>query len=172
MHRLSSLAAVVALSACNRAPRALPGDLDVVWRGDDRGRFIAPVAATHCAESGLVELLAIRGDTGVGLALFLKDSALIEAVEYPVVPGSLLDEPRPGANAGVRWFATTAIAAFEGVAGKVSLARNRGVLSGTLDVKFQSLDKPDTLRMTGTFSQVPVTLADSGCRLIRKRNKM
>jgi len=171
MLRLAVIATVL-LTGCQRAPKALPGDIDVIWRGDAPGRFIAPLTATHCAESGLVELLAIRGDTGVGLALFLKDSALIEAVEYPVVPGSLLDEPRPGANAGVRWFATTAIAAFEGVAGKVSLALNGGLLSGSLDVKFQSLDKPDTLRMTGAFSRVPVTPADSGCRLIRKRNKM
>jgi hypothetical protein len=107
-----------------------------------------------------------------GATLFLKDSAAVEPTDYPVVPGSLLSEPRPGANAGVRWFATTAIAAFEGVAGKVSLGQTGTVLSGTLEVKFQALDKPDTLRMTGAFTQVPLTPGDSGCRLIRKRNKM
>lgn len=166
--------AIVALTltACGRGPEVRPGDLDVVWHGAERGRFIAPLEAKHCAESGIVELLAIRGDSGFAAALFLKDSATIEPTEYQVVPGSLLEEPRPGASAALRWFAGTSISAFEGVAGRVTLSHTGVVLSGTIEVKYQALDTPDTLRLTGTFSQVPVTMADSGCRLIQKRNKM
>ena len=101
-----------------------------------------------------MELLAIRGDTGVGVALFLRTAQSSSPWTIPCFPGGHLNEPRPGANAGVRWFATTAIAAFEGVAGKVNLwARPGRCLSGTLDVKLQALDKPDTLRMTGAFSR-------------------
>jgi hypothetical protein len=170
--RLVLLCLLAAALACNRAPKALPGDIDVTWRGAERGRFIAPLEAVHCAESGQVELLAIRGDTGVGMALFLLDSAIVQPIDYPVVPGSQLDEPRPGASAGARWFATTSIAAFEGVTGKVSLSVTGRALSGTVDVKFQSLDKPDSLRMNGSFSQVPLIKADSGCRHIRRRNRL
>ena len=164
---------LLALSAaCNRTPKAMPGDLDVTWRGAERGRFIAPLEATHCAESGQVELLAIRGDTGVGMALFLLDSAVVQPIDYPVVPGSQLTEPRPGATMGTRWFATTSIAAFEGVTGKINLSVSGRAVTGTLDVKFQAIDRPDTIRMTGTFAQVPLVKADSNCRLVRKRNKM
>lgn len=164
---------LIALSAtCNRAPEVLPGDIDVTWRGIERGRFIAPLDARHCAESGQVELLAIRGDTGIGIALFLLDSSTVQPVEYPVVPGSQLVEPRPGATMGARWFATTSIAAFEGVTGKVNLSVTGRALTGTVDVKFHAIDRPDTLRMTGTFSQVPLVKEDSTCRLVRKRNKM
>jgi hypothetical protein len=168
----SGLLTLLLLSACNRQPKARPGDLDVVWRGEDRGRFIAPLIATHCAESGLVELLAVRGDTGVGAALFLKDSALVEPGDYPVVPGSQLEEPRPGASAGIRWFATTSISAFEALTGTVHVEMTGGELKGAIDMKLQSLDSPDTLRMTGSFDLVPLTRADSGCGLISRRNRM
>jgi hypothetical protein len=173
MLRPFAVLAILSLSGCgSRAPKAKPGDLDAVWRGTESGRFIAPLVATHCAESGLVELIALRGDTGIGMALFLRDSAKIDPVSYPVLPGSLLQEPRPGATVGARWFATTNIAAFEGVAGKVQLEGTGGMLAGTIDAKFQALDRPDTFRLRGTFSQVRVVQADSGCRLIRKRNRM
>ena len=158
--------------ACNRAPKALPGDLEVTWRGVERGRFLAPLEATHCAESGQVELLAIRGDTGVGIALFLHDSAAVQPGEYPVVPGSQYDEPRPGATVAARWFATTTITGFEGMSGKVVLSATGPALTGSIDAILQGLDRPDTLVLEGRFSQVPLTKADSSCRLVRKRHKM
>ena len=171
MRRIAIL--LLAAAACKSTPpKAMPGDLDVSWGGTESGRFIAPLEATHCAESGLVELLAIRGDTGVGMALFLLDSAIVQPVEYPVISGSQLQEPRPGATMGTRWFATTSIAAFEGVMGNINLSVAGGALTGTVDVKFQAIDKPDTIRMTGTFAEVPLVKADSNCRLVRKRNKM
>jgi hypothetical protein len=73
---------------------------------------------------------------------------------------------------GARWFATTSIEAFEGVTGKVNLSVTGQALTGTVDVKFQAIDRPDTLRMTGGFSQVPLVREDSSCRLVRKRHKM
>jgi hypothetical protein len=103
---------------------------------------------------------------------FLKDSAIIEPTAYPVVPGSQIEEPRPGASAALRWFAGTSISAFEGVTGTVTLSLTGPVLSGTVEVKYQALDRPDTLRLIGSFSQVPVTMADSGCRLIQRRNRI
>lgn len=163
---------LILLSACSRGASARPGEIDVVWRGEERGRFIAPLSAIHCPESGVVELLAIRGDTGVGAALFLEDSAKVDPVSFQVVPGGQFVEPRPGATAGIRWFATTTISAFEGVAGIIRLEVTGVALKGTMDVKFQSLDGPDTLRMAGTFDRVSLVRADSGCGLTSKRNKM
>lgn len=160
------------IGCARRTPKAKLGDIHAVWYGAERGRFIAPLKATHCAESGLVELLAIRGDTGIGVALFLRDSSRIDTTAYPVLPGSLLNEPRPGATLGARWFTTTAISAYEGVAGTVQIQSAGSALRGTIDAKFQGLDKPDTFRLRATFVQVPVVRADSGCKLIRRRNKM
>jgi len=173
MIRLLAALAILSLSGCApRAPKAKLGDLWATWYGDERGQFIAPLKVTHCAESGLVELLAIRGDTGIGIALFLRDSSRIDTTSYPVLPGSLLNEPRPGATVGARWFATTAISAYEGVAGTVKIQSAGSALKGTIDAKFQGLDKPDTFRLRASFVQVPVVRADSGCRLIRRRNKL
>ena len=161
------------VTSCSRGPEVRPGDLDVVWRGAERGRFIAPLVATHCPGSGQVELLAIRGDTAVGMALFLiGQPRSSRRSDYPVFPGGQMDEPRPGAGFGARWFATTSIAAFEGVTGKVNLSLTGQMLSGTVDVKVQSLDRPDTLRFIGGFSEVQLVPADSNCRLVRKRYKM
>ena len=163
---------LLAAAACNRTPKAAPGDLDVSWRGSAHGRFVAPLSATHCAETGQVELLAIRGDTGVGVALFLDDSSAVQPAVYPVMSGSLLQETRPGSSIAVRWFSITAISAFEGITGKVTLSSGGNALAGTLDATFKALDRPDTLHMTGVFSGVPVVKEDSSCRLVRKRNKM
>jgi hypothetical protein len=169
-HLLAVLLATAA--ACDRAPKARPGDLDVTWRGAERGRFIAPLVARHCAETGLLELLAIRGDTGIGMSLFLLDSVIVQPADYRVVPGSQLEEPRPGASVAARWFTVTTIVAFEGVTGKVTLSTTGRALTGNVDAKFQALDRPDTLRLSGNFAQVPLVKADSSCRLSMKRNKM
>jgi len=59
-----------------------------------------------------------------------------------------------------------------GVTGAVTLSLPGDTPSGTVEVKSQALDRPDTLRLIGSFSQVPVTRADSGCRLIQKRNRV
>jgi len=163
---------LLAAAACNRSPKAVSGDLDVTWRGSARGRFVAPLQATHCAETGQVELLAIRADTGIGMALFLDDSAVVQPVVYPVMSGSMMQETRPGSSIAARWFAVTSIAAFEGITGKVTLSAAGTSLTGTLDVTFKALDRPDTLHMSGSFTQVPLVKGDSSCRLIRKRNKL
>ena len=163
---------LLAMAACSRAPKAGPGDLDVTWRGSARGRFVAPLEATHCAETGQVELLAIRGDTGIGVALFLDDSTAVQPVVYPVMSGSMMQETRPGSSVAARWFAVTSIAAFEGVTGKVTLSSGGSALDGTIDVTFKALDRPDTLHMNGSFRQVPLVKGDTNCRLIRKRNKL
>lgn len=167
-----ALILLLVAAACKRAPRAVPGDLDVSWGGSSRGRFVAPLQATHCAESGQVELLAIRGDTGIGVALFLEDSSAVQPVVYPVMSGSLLHETRPGSSVAARWFAVTSIAAFEGITGKVTLSSGGSELNGTLDVSFKALDRPDTLHLTGSFTRVPVAKGDTNCRLVRKRNRL
>ena len=165
------LALVLLVSACSRRTGPRPGDLDVVWRGADRGRFIAPFTATFCLQTGIVELLAVRGDTGVGAALFLPDSARVQATAYTVVPGSQLDEPRPGATVAVRWFATPSLSSFEGVTGTVRLDSVGTTISGTLDVGLRGLDRPDTLRATGRFTSVPLGRGDSTCGRTSRRNK-
>jgi hypothetical protein len=164
--------AVATLAAACRPSRDAPkeGQLSVEWQGSDRGHFAAPAIATHCPETGLVELLAVRGDSGVGLALFPVDSGTLAAAIFPIFAGSDLNESRPGANAAIRWFAGATLAVFEGQAGQVTLVAAGTTLSGTIEVRMHAVSGTDTLRATGRFDGVPVTRGGAGCGRLSRRN--
>lgn len=170
--RTIGLAACLGLVACGTDGGPRPGELLVEWRGTERGTFVAPLTVRHCVETGMVELIAVRGDTGAGAVLYLADSSTIAPGEYPVVPPTTLSELRPGASAALRWFATTQISAFEGLSGLLRIEGGPGAVSGTLEVRMQSLERPDSLRLTGRFAAVPVTVADTGCRATMRRNTL
>ncbi len=166
----SVLLLTLACAACRGG--AGPGRLTAQWAGVERGSFAAPLSATHCPQTGVVSLLAVRGDTGVGGVLYLATYDSVAAGEYPIVPGSVAEEPRPGAAAAVRWFGVTSIAAWEGLSGTIRLERRDTLLSGTIDVRLQALNHTDTLRLTGGFSGVPLVVADSTCRVTLRRNRL
>src|SRR5512135_2924989 len=131
MRTLLLLAAVTAAAgACRRAsPIPSEGLLTVDWRESQTGHFSAPLTAVHCAETGILELLAVRGDSGFGLVLFPSDSARVTAATYPIFLGTEVTVPRPGANAALRWFTGVDLAVFEGRSGSVTLTTRDSSLS-------------------------------------------
>jgi hypothetical protein len=166
------LSAVAALAgACRPSANSVKeGELSVEWRGSHRGRFVALATATLCPETGLVELLAVTGDSGVGLVLFPADSGRLAAATFPVFVGSDANEPRPGANAAIRWFTGADLAVFEGQAGQVTLVAPGATLSGTIKVRMHAVSGTDTLQATGRFDGVPVTRSGAGCGRLSRRN--
>ena len=172
MRTIIAFVSVIALaSACRPSPDApKAGQLSVEWQGSHRGHFATAATARHCPETGLVELLAVQGDSGVGLALFPADSGKLATATFPIFAGSDLNEPRPGATAAIRWFAGGDLAVFTGQAGRVTLAAPGATLSGTLEVRTQAVSGTDTLRVTGRFDEVPVTRSGAGCGRLSRRN--
>ncbi|HEX9894791.1 MAG TPA: hypothetical protein VGA78_12755 [Gemmatimonadales bacterium] len=171
MHIRYVVLLAAAFAGCGEEDPA-PGELVVEWAGHEHGRFVAPLAATHCAATGVVELIAIRGDTGLASALFLSDSTDLRTGDYPIFLAATAPEPRPGAVAALRWFNLTSIVAYEGLSGIVHVEPGEALLSGRFDVKLQGIDQPDTLRVTGRFDGVPLAQGDSTCSRTMRRNTL
>ena len=173
---LAGLCGVFVLPGCREGEAARPGDIAIQWQGEDRaGGAILSARATLCRETGLVELFAIRGDTGLGLALFPPDSAHPVAIDYRVFHAATDPETRPGANIAIRWLDEITLEAYEGTGGWVRLDSSpSGVLSGALDAALRSVERPppDTLRVTARFHAVPLDTAGPGCGSLHRRNRL
>ena len=158
-------------SACRRTPtEARSGQVLAEWQGTQGGRFIAPMAATHCPESGVVELIAVRGDTGVGFALYPLDSSRVVTGQYQVFPSSTVVPPRPGAGAALRWFTGLSLAPFEGTSGVVQATVADSLLSGNFEVRMEQPSGTDTLTVTGRFVALPIQRLAPGCSQASRRN--
>lgn len=168
----ASLWLLLVVIACRRDAQAGPGELVAEWTGHTAGVFHAPLSATHCPATGVVELFAVRGDTGIGGAVFLRDSTTVSAGDYPVFLAATWPEPRPGALAALRWFNVTSITAYEGLRGSIRLEPRDSTLAGSFDVVVQGLEHPDTLKLTARFSGVPLVRADTGCGRTMRRNTL
>ena len=168
----ASFLLVLALIACHPDASTGPGDLVAEWTGHTAGVFQAPLSATHCPATGGVELFAVRGDTGIGGAVFLRDSTTVSAGDYPIFLAATYPEPRPGAVAALRWFNVTSITAYEGLRGSIRLEPRDSTLAGSFDLVVQGIEHPDTLKLTGRFSGVPLVRADTGCARTMRRNTL
>jgi hypothetical protein len=111
----------------------------------------------------LVELLAVRGDSGAALVFFPSDSGTVESAVYPVFPPTETPEPRPGVLAALRWFGHDNIFAWYGSHGTVRLDAARDRAAGTVDLVMVLHDGFDSLKVTGRFRDVRLERAPAGC---------
>jgi hypothetical protein len=153
------------LAGCGRseAPARPAGSLEVQWVGSDTGRFTAPVVAEWCDSLRLLELRALRGDTGVALALYPTDS--VAPGQYKVVPPQRGDSARPAAAVALRWFAETAIRGFRSDSGTVTLTAGagRGVDAGRFSATLRSANEGSRLTLAGSFSGLTVAPGSPEC---------
>jgi hypothetical protein len=164
-HRLV-FSAVVCL-ACNAkaAQQQAPamGQLEVRWNDSAHAaHFIVPAEARWCARDTLLEILAVRHDSAVGIALFVKDSLRAEAL--PVFRAELFAPWRPQATAAVRLVSPTGIRGFQSTWGQVEVTqRSNNRVSGTLDLHLKLAAAPDSLHVTGRFAGLEVRPAADWC---------
>ena len=148
--------------ACGSGPEPKTGELVAIWRDSLDARFRTSATARWCRRDSLLELFAVRNDTAVGVAIIPRDS--LTGGEYPVFPAIPFNPLRPQATAAARWMGQTELKGFEGASGNVTLtASPPGTVSGTLDLLFRRTGSPDSLRLTGRFSGVPVESALAEC---------
>ncbi len=108
--------------------------LTVRWTGADTAAFGASATAERCDTLHLIEIRAISGDTGLGLALY--DSGTVRPGSYPIRLPASADRAAPAAALAVRWFSKTAVQGYQGESGNVTLRRAaNGDLSGTFTAK-------------------------------------
>lgn len=171
--RLRLALASLAASACGATPPSptagpdRPGTLAVEWSGSHTGGFAAPATASWCAADSLVEILAVQGDTGVGLTLLVPDS--LRPTNYPAFAPEIQVDWRPLATAALRWFASSEVLGFESVSGVVGVTAVAAGASGTIDVRLKAATGLDTLHLTGRFTAVTVEPSRGPCGRISKR---
>jgi len=155
--------------ACRSQPTAVengPGTMSVVWSGKYSGRFAAPATASWCAVDTMLQVEAIRGDTGVSFVLFEKDT--LAQGPRPVVAPEVNVNWRPMAAAALRWFNDTDILGFTGKSGVVSVTATDSGATGTVDVSLRGANQVDTVHLSGTFTAVPVRPAVGACGRVTK----
>ncbi|HET9274667.1 MAG TPA: hypothetical protein VFN96_01220 [Gemmatimonadales bacterium] len=168
---LGRLAAIVLVlgTACSREkPVGSPAStLEVEWVGSDTGKLVAPVVAEWCDSLRMLELRAVRGDTGIALALYAAES--VTAGHYPMVPPERGDSTRPSSAVALRWFAETSIRGFQGDSGSVSLdAGGPGAGGGSFAARLRSTTEGSRLNVTGSFQGLTVRPAPPECAGVAK----
>jgi hypothetical protein len=152
------------LAACRTWERQQPpiGGLEAHWTGADSGKIAAHADAEWCGERRLLEVRAIRGDTGLAVALYPVDTIVSDS--YPVVEPTRADSTRPSASVALRLFASTAIKGYQGDSGSVLLERSSsGQLSGSLTARVRLVRTGEAVRLSGKFEHVAVVAQEQGC---------
>ncbi len=159
------LTAVAGAACAGRAdaparPRA--GTIGVEWTGSQRGSFRAPATARWCAADSVLEVLAVRGDTAVGLTLIARDS--LRAEMYVVNETQNFTPGRPQASVALRILGEVNLLGFDAMGGQVQVTSGGGpTVSGTLEVRLRPVSSNDTLQMKGSFELLQVTPATGVC---------
>jgi hypothetical protein len=160
--RSSLLLTLLVCTACRSGTEPSSGELVATWRDSLDASFRTSATARWCRRDSLLELFAVRNDTAVGVAIMPRDT--LAGGEYPVFPAVPFNSLRPQAMAAARWLDQAELKGFEGASGKVTVtASPPGTVSGTLDLLLRRTGNPDTLRVTGRFSAVPVESALAVC---------
>ncbi len=163
-----AVVAVATLVGCRKAPdptaplEEVAGSLAVQWTGFARGSFAAPARATWCPADSLLEVLAVRGDSGFGFALAVADS--VRPSPHPVVAPSVVVSWRPLAIAALRWASDTAVGGYEANSGNIEVTEKVAAgVSGTIDLRLKLPESIDTIRLQGTFRRVAIEPASGAC---------
>jgi hypothetical protein len=145
------------------SPRAEPeARLEVSWTGSDTGRLAGAAVAEWCDTLRMLEIRAVRGDSGAAIALFPTDR--VRPDSYPVRPPAQADSTRPAAAVALRWFAETAVKGFRSDSGGVVVEpAPGGRLSGRFAATLQSATDGSRLRARGTFHGLRVVPSTHGC---------
>ena len=154
--------AVVLVAACGGRDRP-HGHFDLTaFAYRDTLHFTAPARAYWCGADSSLEIVAMRGDSGIALAFLTTDS--IRAGTYAV--GSLLDSvpARPGARVAARWFGRALVEGYYSVSGVANLATGPE-LSGDFLSTMQGMRYEARQEYQGSFRGVRVVPAALPCGL-------
>jgi hypothetical protein len=137
--------------------------LEAEWSGKNTAKIRGAATAEWCDSLHLLEIQALRGDTGVGIAIY--PGRLVQAGRYRVLPPTVADSTPPGAAVALRWFAETSIRGFQGDSGTVVVEQPRpGILAGTFEAKAHSVTDTEHLTIRGSFRRLVVRPVSSrGC---------
>jgi len=156
--RAAAVGLLAGLAACTGSASGDTGRLTASWKGGDSGRLAAPANAAWCSVGGLLEIMAVAGDSGIAVLLYPTDGirsgnfTVIDPLREPVHAG--------GAALAARWPSADQIIGFRGVSGKVALRVENGQLAGDLEgLLLRPGAEAESLHFTASFASIR---ADSG----------
>jgi hypothetical protein len=160
--RIAAGLAVTALLFCGRQPVPEGPRVVVQWTGSDSGKIDTPASAEWCDTLGLLEIRGLKGDTGIGVAVYPK--GVLQPGRYRVVRPEAADTSRPAASVALRWFAETSIRGFKAESGAVVLERSAPAkYSGRIEAFTRSVTDNAKITVRGTFSDLTVRPSRAGC---------
>lgn len=138
------------------------GDLSVEWTGGTHASFRAPATARWCESDRLLEIIATRNDTAVGLAIETPDS--LRPQSYPVRPSRPAPPSRPNGGVALRWLAEFDLRAYDGQSGEITLTQgNARSATGRFTAVVKAQAGNDTVKVSGSFSQLGIATAKPPC---------
>jgi hypothetical protein len=153
---------ITALLFCGRQPAGEGPRIVVRWTGSDSGRIDTAASAEWCGTLGLLEIRGLKGDTGIGVAVYPK--GVLQPGRYRVVPPEVADTSRPAAAVALRWFAETSIRGFKADSGAVVLEHSGpGKYSGRIEAFTHSVTDNAKITVRGTLSGLTVRPSRTGC---------
>jgi hypothetical protein len=136
--------------------------LEAEWSGKDTAKIRGAATAEWCDSLHLLQIQALRGDTGVGIAIY--PGRQIQAGRYRVLAPTVADSTPPAAAVALRWFAETSIKGFQGDTGIVVVEQPRpGILTGTFEAKAHSVTDTEHLSIRGSFRRLVARPASREC---------
>jgi hypothetical protein len=151
------------VAACGSAkPPGLGGSLDAAWSGADTGLLRASATARWCAESRFGEILGVRGDTGIAIAVRHADS--LAAGRYAAVLPDSADTAAASATVGLRFLGRTSVTGYQSDSGTVTLQPDRtGRLTADFDVRARVVGSVALIHLRGRATGVPLVLGGDEC---------
>jgi hypothetical protein len=124
------------------------GTVDLSWTGSDTGRVALTGTAHWCAQDTSLEIIAQKGDSGIGLVLYPVDSLTTGALPMSLPTDSV---SRPRSGLALRSFGETLITGFYSQAGTANVTSIRP-LGGSLQASLKSVVDGSQIQVKGTFS--------------------
>jgi hypothetical protein len=163
--RLGRAFVLLPLLACSRppTPSVEGGRIEVSWKGSSSGSWSAPAAAEWCGYRQVLQIRAVRQDTGVALALYPGQA--VRPGTFPVAEPARAESLPPAAGVAVRWLAKNQVQGYQGDSGQVKLERSgSGRYSGDFAARVRSVVDTQRVSLSGTFRDLVIARDTVGCQ--------
>lgn len=128
------------------------GSFSASWVGSNTGKLSGTPRAVFCREGNHLEIMASRGDVGVGLAVYPAKDLVSGNYEGFDPQDSIV---RPGVAGAARWFTERDIRAFQSQSGSLNLVKNGAAWSGGFGLQLRRVGADtDSIMLSGQFRGV------------------
>lgn len=145
-------------------PQDAGGELSGHWTGADTSNFSAPALAQWCDSAQALTVMAIRGDTGLAVAIHSRELPKVARYAVRQAPPPGRPVAKPVAGAALRWLGKTRVVGYQADSGTVQLSSIGQVVAGRFDVQLRRAGNDSgEIHLTGRFDKVPLEQGSARC---------